>query len=281
MRSRGLRWVWGGLACLLTLSAWGQAASAPAAPPRPPATGESTGTSTATGFFVTDAGHLVTAAHAITGRPRILVMLSGRRIVRAEVLKVDEANDLALLKVGAITPWLYLSHSDQVPGGMEVATIGYPQVSMLGVTPKITTGVVSSTNGLRDDPGSFQFSAEVQRGNSGGPLIGPGGTVVGVVRAKLDALRLSQTTNDLAQNVNFATKTSRLLSLLREVPGLPSTRQVDAEMPLRPVRLYAELRNAVVLVVARTAEASPDASAPAGTLDLEPGRSPAPARPPP
>lgn len=241
------------------------AASAPAA--RSPGAGP---VASATGFFVTDAGHLVTAAHAIKNQARLTVVMPGRRVLKAEVLKVDDTNDLALLKVASITPWLYLSHSDTVPGGMEVATIGYPQVATLGLTPKITAGIVNSTAGLRDDPNSFQFSAEVQRGNSGGPLIGPGGTVVGVVRSKLDALRFSQTTNDLPQNVNFATKTSPLLKLLRDVPGLPSTRAVDAELPLKPTRLYSELRNAVVIVLGRQAEAKEtDAELPAMVVPRE------------
>ena len=57
--------------------------------------------------------------------------------------------------------------------------MGYPQVSVLGITTKVTRGIVNSERGMRDDPKSFQFSAEVQKGNSGGPLIGPGGMVVG------------------------------------------------------------------------------------------------------
>ena len=83
-----------------------------------------------------------------------------------------------------------MSHSKGVPAGMDVVTIGYPQVAIQGLTPKITKGIVNSSTGLRDDKNSFQFSAEVQKGNSGGPLIGPGGTVVGVVQSKLDALKL-------------------------------------------------------------------------------------------
>ena len=57
---------------------------------------------------------------------------------------------------------------------MDVITMGYPQVSVLGITTKVTRGIVNSERGMRDDPNSFQFSAEVQKGNSGGPLIGPG-----------------------------------------------------------------------------------------------------------
>ena len=143
--------------------------------------------SIATGFFVTDAGHIVTAYHVIANYKNIQVLVDKRRLIKADILKADEELDLALLKISSITPFVYLSHSKGVPAGMDVVTIGYPQVAIQGITPKITRGIVNSSTGLRDDKNSFQFSAEVQKGNSGGPLVGPGGTVVGVVQSKLDA----------------------------------------------------------------------------------------------
>jgi len=50
----------------------------------------------------------------------------------------------------------------------------------------------------------MQLTAPVQPGNSGGPLLGPSGNVVGVVVGKLDAIKLAQLTGDIPQNVNFA-----------------------------------------------------------------------------
>ena len=138
--------------------------------------------SVGTGFFITDSGLLVTAYHVVANFNEISVVMPGMRRLRAQVLKLDAVNDIALLKVPAMTPFLYLSHSQGVPPGMDVVTVGYPQVGIQGLAAKITRGIVNSSSGMRDDPGSFQFSAEVQKGNSGGPLMGPGGTVVGVVR---------------------------------------------------------------------------------------------------
>ncbi|MEK0435475.1 MAG: hypothetical protein RL369_1524 [Pseudomonadota bacterium] len=236
----GLIWLW----CIGTALAQAEPAPAPNTNPQERVT-------IATGFFVSDAGHLVTALHAITNKKELSVLMPGKRRLPAELIKSDPVNDLALLKISAITPYLYLSHSDGVPPGMDVVTIGYPQVFIQGLSPKITRGIVNSQSGLRDDPGSFQFSAEVQRGNSGGPLIGPGGTVVGVVRSKLDALKISQRTNDLTQNVNFATKSSRLLPLLKDIRGIPTTRAVDPDAPLKAARIYTELRDAIVPVIVR------------------------------
>ena len=129
----------------------------------------------ATGFFVSDAGYLITAHHVIEGLSDIRVVMSPRQVLRARTIKVDEQSDLALLKVDAITPFVYLSHSNGVPAGMDVITMGYPQVSVLGITTKITRGIVNSERGMRDDPGSFQFSAEVRKVTQGDPLSGPAG----------------------------------------------------------------------------------------------------------
>jgi S1-C subfamily serine protease len=211
--------------------------------------------SVGTGFFVTDSGLLVTAYHVVANYNEISVVMPGLRRLRAQVIKMDAANDIALLKVSAMTPFLYLSHSQGVPPGMDVVTVGYPQVGIQGFAAKITRGIVNSSSGMRDDPGSFQFSAEVQKGNSGGPLMGPGGTVVGVVRSKLDALKLSRTTNDLTQNVNYATKSVRLLEFLGTIPGLPTTRPVDADQVMRAARIYTESREAIVPVIARNVQA--------------------------
>jgi S1-C subfamily serine protease len=49
-----------------------------------------------------------------------------------------------------------------------------------------------------------QISATVQPGTSGGPLLDASGHVIGVVVAKLDALRMARLTGDVPQNVNFA-----------------------------------------------------------------------------
>jgi S1-C subfamily serine protease len=60
----------------------------------------------------------------------------------------------------------------------------------------------------------LQISAPVQPGNSGGPLHDSSGNVVGVVSAKLDALRMVKATGDIPQNINFAIKTGALRDFL-------------------------------------------------------------------
>ncbi|RDJ20334.1 hypothetical protein DWE98_24650 [Bosea caraganae] len=50
--------------------------------------------------------------------------------------------------------------------------------------------------------------------NSGGPLVDGSGNVVGVVSAKLDAIKMAENQGDLPQNVNFAVKGALAASFL-------------------------------------------------------------------
>ena len=59
-------------------------------------------------------------------------------------------DQIGAFKVDAITPFVYLSHSNGVPAGMDVITMGYPQVSVLGITTKVTRGIVNSERGMRE-----------------------------------------------------------------------------------------------------------------------------------
>jgi S1-C subfamily serine protease len=58
----------------------------------------------------------------------------------------------------------------------------------------------------------------VQPGNSGGALVDERGNVVGVVSAKLNAKAALESSGALPENVNYAVKSSFLLSFLESVP---------------------------------------------------------------
>jgi serine protease Do len=52
-----------------------------------------------------------------------------------------------------------------------VATIGFPDPSLQGFSPKLAKGEIASLSGAGDDPRYFQISVPVQPGNSGGALV--------------------------------------------------------------------------------------------------------------
>ncbi|MFM2295912.1 MAG: hypothetical protein RLZZ350_2325, partial [Verrucomicrobiota bacterium] len=71
-----------------------------------------------------------------------------------------------------------------------------------------------------DDARYFQISVPVQPGNSGGALVDERGNVVGVVSAKLNAKAALESSGSLPENVNYAVKSSFLLSFLESVPDV-------------------------------------------------------------
>ena len=106
-------------------------------------------------------------------------------LISAKVVKVDAANDLALLKAeGKFAPLPVVS-SRAVKMGSTVATVGFPNIGLQGFAPKLAKGEIAALSGAQDDPRYFQISVPVQPGNSGGALVDERGNVVGVVAAKL------------------------------------------------------------------------------------------------
>ena len=70
----------------------------------------------------------------------------------AKVVQVDAANDLALLKAdGKFSP-LPIAASRSAHLGGTVATIGFPDPSLQGFSPKLAKGEIASLMGAADDP---------------------------------------------------------------------------------------------------------------------------------
>ena len=96
-------------------------------------------------------------------------------------------------------------------------TYGFPLRGLLSTNGNLTLGYVSAMSGLGDDRNYIQITTPVQQGNSGGPLLYDGsGHVIGVVVAKLDALRVMLATGDMPQNVNFAVESSAVRNFLKQ-----------------------------------------------------------------
>ena len=159
-----------------------------------------------TGFIISSSGHIVTNNHVIDGCVGdIRGNLAGESEVVLRVVAADELNDLALLK--ATNSYNEMARIRAAAIHSTVIAIGYPFHGLLTSDFTVTTGIVSSLSGLLNDTRYLQISAAVQSGNSGGPLLDTSGNVVGVVAAKLNALKIARATGDLPENINFAIKT--------------------------------------------------------------------------
>ena len=231
-----------------------------------------------TGFFVTADGYFVTCFHVVVGSNSVtLSNLKGERVA-ARIVMVDRNHDLALLKAeGSFRP-LPIAASATVRRGTAIVTMGFPNVNLQGIEPKVTDGIVNSFSGANNDPRVFQVSAPVQPGNSGGPLVTMEGNVVGVVASKLDAQAIARQTGDIPQNVNYAIKSQHLQDLLARAAqteprlrdGLLAPRAGAAG---RVVDIVPALEDAIALVLATSGapEARPPRRAPTAVAEGAPG----------
>ncbi len=165
-----------------------------------------------TGFVVADGYHVITNAHVVkveldVAKKEKLVIFTGTgkraKFREARVLVLDEAHDLALLRIsGARLPALEVADSKQVREGERYAFTGFPLGGILGLYPATHQGIVSSITPIAAPMGDsrqltpdlikrlkagyeiFQLDATAYPGNSGSPLYDQKtGRVVGVINS--------------------------------------------------------------------------------------------------
>lgn len=151
-----------------------------------PGEGWATSAGSGSGFFISSDGYAVTNNHVVTGAGKISVKIGGEDTeYDASVVGVSECNDLALIKVDVdrTVPFLDWFEGDIKPG-LEVYAAGFP----LG-DPEytLTRGVVSKADAndpilstLASVDRAIEHDANIQQGNSGGPLVTSEGRVVGI-----------------------------------------------------------------------------------------------------
>lgn len=159
-------------------------------------------------------GHVVTSLHVVDGAKAITLHFADGSTSAARVAESDRDNDVAVLSASTRSVPSLSIRAAPLGRGASVFTIGFPHSDVMGVKPKLSNGVISSTSGVQDDASSYQISVPVQAGNSGGPLLDMDGAVVGIVSSKLRAGRMYEKTGDLTENVNYAVKSSFVTPLL-------------------------------------------------------------------
>ncbi len=198
--------------------------------------------SSGSGIFVDGAGHVLTDSHVVANCPDLRVTrAAGGEAIGATLLANDVKLDLAVLRTGqrvADHASFGDSHSLR-PGEMLVAT-GFPLNGLVSPEMAVTTGSLTALSGLQGNPKLFQFSAPIQPGNSGGPVLDSSGRVVGITTSVLNGLAFANLTGQsLPQNVNFATKSDVARDYLAGVkvtvgtqaaggPGLDAASVADA-----------------------------------------------------
>lgn len=167
-----------------------------------------------TGFFIDKTGYIVTNYHVIENKKSFQVGLNrnGQTTSHtAEIVSSDKQNDLAILKITdtnfqALNALNYNFNTSTIDVGSEVFALGYPMTNLMGEEIKFTDGKISAKSGFQGDITNYQITVPIQPGNSGGPLFDTKGNLVGITASKL--------VTEMADNVNYAIKTSYLKLLI-------------------------------------------------------------------
>src|ERR1039458_5531563 len=104
-------------------------------------------------------------------------------------------------------------------------------------------------SGAEDDPRYFQISVPVQPGNSGGALVDERGNVIGIVSAKLDASATLAASGVPHCAMNYAVKSSFLLSFLESVPAVSAKLKAPVTADRKFEDLVKSAQDAAVLVL--------------------------------
>ena len=162
------------------------------------------------GFVVAD-GYWATNNHVANGMENITVSVPGRDIPLTLVAKNAEV-DLAILK--GDTSGLKPIKIGTPEVGEEVVVAGYPITHILSDSIRITTGVVSSLDGWEKNHTRVQFTAPIQGGNSGGPMVGDNWELAGVVVATLATEATMSRIGAVPQGLNLAVSPNDLKGFL-------------------------------------------------------------------
>jgi hypothetical protein len=201
------------------------------------------------GIIISKSGYIVTNYHVIKDANDIeveFILNDEVKKFNAEIVQVDKTNDLAIIKIFDMNfdglddlPYNFKSRSNDV--GTKVYAFGYPMaLSIMGKEIKVTDGIISSKTGFDGNITTYQITAPIQGGNSGGPLFDDKGNFLGINSSGLR--------KDVAENVGYTIKSSYVLNLLDVLPkkiNLPSNTKLQS-LPL--TEQIKEISKFVVLV---------------------------------
>ena len=149
-----------------------------------------------TGFIIAADGLILTNRHVVEGAKTCMVMLDGKIQKSGEIVKIDDEQDLAMVKVkpddGQKLPVLKLANTDSPNAGADCTVMGFPLIDRLGANIKITRGVVTDNKADFGVGPDIVIDAKVNPGNSGGPILDKYGNVMAIVSMKT----LSSTSED-------------------------------------------------------------------------------------
>lgn len=143
-------------------------------------------TSSGTGFAITENGYIITNNHVIAKAEELTVTDYNGKTYNARVIGAEPENDVAVIKIDAVTTPVQLGLSSALSVGDDILVIG----NALGeLSYTYTDGIISHlSRAVTLESGAtinmFQTNAAINNGNSGGPVYNMDGEVVGIASAK-------------------------------------------------------------------------------------------------
>ena len=174
------------------------------------------------GVAIIEPGLIATAAHVVSKATEVHIRDHKGRRMKARVVGIDQAADLALLRVDTTIESIAIAGERPVTGS-DVCAIG----NAFGLDISITCGIISarmrSGIGFNRIEDFIQTDAAVNPGASGGALVDRDGRLVGLISA------IFTMESDANAGVNFAVSADLLLKrvdiMLRQEEAEPATAQ--------------------------------------------------------
>nr|WP_294904230.1 S1C family serine protease [uncultured Lacibacter sp.] len=190
-------------------------------------------------FLVDTKGYLVTNAHVVKNAKGAIVLNSKGAEFKAIIVKVDEAKDIAILKIqdkdyksAGILPYAIRKSSTDI--AEPIFTLGYPRNEIV-----YGEGYLSAKTGFNGDTLSCQIAVAANPGNSGGPVFNRQGEVIGILstkETKADGVVFAIQSKYIVETVNQLKKDDSTIEL--KLPSKSSVKGMDAVQQVKKIQDY-------------------------------------------
>jgi len=172
------------------------------------------------GVIINPEGYILTNEHVVRGADQLKVTLTTGEEYQGKVIGLDQASDLAVVKIDAKNlPYADLGNSDDLIIGEWAIAVGNPFGYLLDdPSPTVTVGVISAVNrDIKRERGQVQIyrkmiqtDAAINPGNSGGPLVNADGEIIGINTFIF-------TTSRGSEGIGFAIPVNRAKAILSDL----------------------------------------------------------------
>ena len=183
-----------------------------------------------TGFATTYDGHILTNHHVIDGCTQVTVHNKGKSYITT-VITQDPKNDLAIL-ISDYKPSKIYTLSTEVYLSDDIYAAGFPFGKRISSSITVNRGIISALMGPGDDISKFQIDADINSGNSGGPIVDKQGNAIGIAVSKLNREKALEELGSVPEGFNFAVNSMMAIGLFRS-QGIDLPVQNNSELSVK------------------------------------------------